>query len=434
MFENVFSDEMRRNPYPFYNQHRASGVLHLEPLDLWLVFSYDGVKSILENNSAFSSAAIAPKSTGKPLNWLIFKDSPRHGRLRALISSAFIPRVIVNLEPRIREISQELLNAKSHWGEMDLATDYAIPLPLMVIAEMLGITTREYPRLRQWSDAILDLAHTVTQSAEAARAVEVYARTTAEMDSYLHDVLDDRHALPKDDLLTRLATVCVEGEQLTHSEILGFFQLLLLAGSETTTNLINNAMICLLEHPGQLATLQQRPQLMATTIEEVLRYRSPLQAVFRKTTRSIELHGTRIRAGKLVLPMIGAANRDPGHFERADSFDLARSPNPHLSFGHGIHFCLGAALSRLEAKIALTDLLERLDNIEFAQAGPWEPRAAFHVLGPARLPIRFTANHTAGVLTGEDSGHGCPEHCQKFGQAEHSPLTSFAPDVNRVEN
>jgi cytochrome P450 len=389
MIETIFSEEMRRNPFPFYEKYRSQGALYLDPPGLWMVFDYHSVRTALEDHATFSSAATSPGSTGKPLDWLIFKDPPRHARLRGLIASAFTPRVIASLEPRIRQISRELLDANLGRGELDLAADYSIQLPLMVIAEMLGIPPADFPQFRRWSDAILNLAETVTGSPDAVRAVQEYGLATAEMDAYLHEVSLARRDQPQDDLLSKLAFVEIAGERLTHAEVLGFFQLLLLAGSETTTNLINNAMICLLEQPGQLARLRREPHLLGTAIEEVLRYRSPLQAVFRMTTRAVELDGKTIPANQLVLPLIGAANRDPQRFERADRFDLGRSPNPHLAFGHGVHFCLGAALARLEASIALSDILARMEEIELATDEPWEPRAAFHVLGPLRLPIRF---------------------------------------------
>lgn len=399
MIESFFSEEMRRNPFPWYDKYRAvSPVLYLEPFDFWMIFNYDGVKRALEDHATFSSAAMPPGSTGEPLDWLIFKDPPRHRRLRALVACAFTPRVIANLEPRIRQISTELLNENIERGEMDLAADYSIPLPLMVIAEMLGIPLHHRPRFRRWSDAILNLAETVTGSEEAASAAQEFGRTTAEMSAYLTDVLSDRQHPPQEDVLSKLAQVEVDGERLTQSEILGFFQLLLLAGSETTTNLINNAALCLLEHPQQLSLLRENGELLPTAIEEVLRYRSPLQAVFRQTRCAVELHGQSIPAGKLVLPMIGSANRDPRHFEDAHCFHIARAPNPHLAFGHGIHFCLGAYLSRLEARIALGDILARMPTMQLASDEPWEPRKAFHVHGPTRLPVRFEPGKPAATL------------------------------------
>ena len=181
----------------------------------------------------------------------------------------------------------------------------------------------------------------------------------------------------------------MDGERLTEREILSFFQLLLLAGSETTTNLINNSLLSFIENPGQLARLRSAPELLPSAIEEVLRYRSPIQAMFRQTRCDVEMHGHVIPAGKLVLAMIGSANRDPKQFHEANRFDVARDPNPHIAFGHGIHFCVGAPLARLEARIALSDLLRRLETFALASDEPWEPRKAFHVHGPTRLPIRF---------------------------------------------
>jgi cytochrome P450 len=191
-----------------------------------------------------------------------------------------------------------------------------------------------------------------------------------------------------DDLLSRLANAEVDGLRLSQQEILGFFQLLLLAGSETTTNLIDNAILCLIEHPNQLDRLRTAPSLLPSAIEEVLRYRSPLQWVYRRTRRDIELHGQVIPAGRLVLTMIGAANRDRARFPDADRFDIAREPNPHIAFGQGQHFCLGAALGRLEARIALAEFLSRVDDFELACDEPWTPRKGLFVLGPTNLPIR----------------------------------------------
>ncbi len=189
----------------------------------------------------------------------------------------------------------------------------------------------------------------------------------------------------------------MDGERLTSEELLGFVQLLLVAGQETTANLFNNALLCFLENPDQLARLRAAPERLPSAIEEVLRYRSPVQWMPRATRRAVEVHGQVIPAGKLVLPMIGSANRDPQQFQDAGRFDITRDPNPHLAFGHGVHSCLGAPLSRLEARIALADFLERVSGFEFASREPWEPRKAWHVHGPSRLPIRFTTSRHAGA-------------------------------------
>jgi len=391
-----FPDEMRRNPFPFYDAHReTSPVLHLKPFDLWLIFDYDGVKRALEDHATFSSEARPPGTTEKPFDWLIFNDPPRHAKLRALVSRAFTPRIVADLEPRIRQISGELLGPQFDRGEMEFVADYSSQLPVMVIADLLGIPPADRAMFKHWSDSILLLADTVAGGEQARRAGQQYGSVMFELDAYLKTTLADRRKSHRDDLLSKLAYVEVDGARLAHEEISGFFQLLLAAGSETTINLINNAMLCFVEHPEQLARLRERIDLLPAAIEEVLRYRSPFQAVFRQTTRDVEMHGQNIPADKLVLPLIGSANRDPKYFPKPDSFDVARNPNPHIAFGHGIHFCLGAALSRLEARIALEDILSRMEAIEFSIDEPWEPRPAFHVHGPMRLPIKFRRRYSA---------------------------------------
>ncbi|XXX77279.1 cytochrome P450 [Sorangium sp. So ce134] len=385
---NLFPDEMRRDPYPLYEQMRSgSPVLHVAPFDLWMIFDYEGVKRALTDHDGFSSAVTPP--TGKAPEWIVFSDPPRHTKLRGIVQRAFTPRSIAGLEPRIRELSRELLDRRIEHGTMDLAADYAGPLPTIVIAEMIGIPAEDRARFMRWSEAIVNLSHTLSGGEEAARVVSEHAAVKEEMRAYLAGLLDARRRAPADDLLTRLVEAEVDGERLNEDELLNFFQFLLAAGTETTTNLIDNAILCLLESPAELARLRAAPDLVSSAIEEVLRYRSPLQMVFRETRRAVEVHGQAIPAGKLVLPVIGSANRDPQQIRDPGRFDIARDPNPHVGFGHGIHFCIGASLARLEARIALPDLLTRLRGLELASKEPWEPRKALIVHGPARLPVCF---------------------------------------------
>jgi cytochrome P450 len=209
------------------------------------------------------------------------------------------------------------------------------------------------------------------------------------MGAYLAEMMRRRRRNPQDDLLTHLMEAEIDGRRLSPEEILGFFQLLMVAGQETTSDLIDNAVLSLLEHPGQFTLLRERPELLPAAIEEVLRYRSPVQWMMRTPRRDVEVHGVTIPAGALVLPMIGSANRDPRQFPGADRFHISRDPNPHIAFGFGTHFCLGAALSRLEARVALMDLLARFSHLELASNRPWDPRRPLQVLGPASLPVRF---------------------------------------------
>jgi cytochrome P450 len=393
---NLLTDEMRRDPYPLYATLRSNSgpVFALPAPPMWLLLDYETVRRAVTDHETFSSAAAPPG--GKPLDWLIFSDPPRHTHLRAIILRAFTPRSIAGLEPRVRELSRELLDpvlARGAQGEMDLVRDYSGPLPALVIAEMLGIPSADRQTFLRWGATILQLSYTLAgvDAAEAAQAIAANHTANEEMRAYLADTLGARRREPRDDLLSRLVAAEVDGQHLTEDEILGFFRLLLLAGTEATTNTISNMVLSLDENPEQRRLLAARPELLPSAIEEVLRYRSPTQFVFRAARREIELHGQRVPEGALVLAVIGAANRDPAQFAEPDRFDITRDPNPHIAFGHGIHFCIGAALARMEARVALSDLFTRLGRIERASTEPWTPRKGLIVLGPERLPIRFDA-------------------------------------------
>lgn len=390
---DLFSDKVRRNPFPMYEYMRTGTPVFKAPppFDLWMIFDYPGVKRVLTDHAAFSSSVPGPR------DWFIFFDPPRHTKLRGLLAKAFTPRVVANLEPTIRELSQQLLDRTVPRGEMDLATEYSVPLPMMVIAHMIGIPLSDWERFKRWSDGILTLSYTLRglDDAEAMRAFDEFIAVTAEMSAYLTEMIGQRRSSrsPTDaaqaDLLSRLLEAEVDGQRLTQEEILGFFQLLVVGGQETTANLINNAILCFIENPDQLGRLRENMELLPSAIEEVLRYRSPLQWAMRTPAHDIEMCGQTIPAGKLVLAMIGSANRDPQQFPDPARFDISRNPNPHLAFGNGIHFCMGAALARLEAKIALNDLLQRTKGMSLASNEPWTPRRALHVHGPSHLPIQF---------------------------------------------
>ena len=378
----LFSDDMRRDPFAIYQRMRAQSPVYFEAqTGLWMIFDYHCVRWALTDHETFSSKH-GP-------DWIVFTDPPRHTKLRALISKAFTPRSVVNLEPRIRELSRGLLQELKGRSEIDMVAEYSTPLPIMVIAEMLGIPLADRPRFARWNDVLLKTSYTVgRRDAEAMAAGAAFANATGEMSEYLIALRKQRDQNPADDLLTRLWQAEVDGQRLTHEEVLGFFQGLLLAGSETTTHLITNAILCLIEHPAELTRVRQNPELLPSAIEEVLRYRSPLQWMYRITKRDVALHGQTIPAGRMVLPIFGSANRDEGVFADAERFDVGRNPNPHIAFGHGIHFCMGAPLARLESRIALTDLLG-LGDLRLASEEPWEPRKGLHVHGPARLGVCF---------------------------------------------
>jgi cytochrome P450 len=352
----LFSEETRRDPYPLYARLREEmPVLRLEAQRAWVVFRHEDVKRALHDTESFSSDVSTVR--GEKMEWLLFMDPPRHTELRAIVNRAFTSRSVAALEPRIREISATLLRGRD---ELDVVGEYAARLPMMVIAEMLGLPVEDHAQYTRWSEAIVGLGNTISGdgAAEASRAFQI---AEAEMtDTVL------RHARTQlgDTLLARLAAA-----GLDEKSIVRFVQLLIAAGSETTTNTISNAMLCGAGVDG---------------IEEVLRYRSPVQAVFRATKRAVEIAGATIPEHQFVIASIGAANHDPRVFVDPERFDAGRRTNPHLAFGHGAHFCLGAPLARLEARIALEDLA----TFRATSTTGWQPRAAFHVHGPQALRVR----------------------------------------------
>lgn len=385
---DLLSDDLRRDPFPLYARLRADSPVLCDPgSGLWLLFDHESVRRALHDQESFSSRVVPP--TGAAPEWLVFSDPPRHTRLRSLVLRAFTPRSIAALEPRIRRVVGELLAAPLARGEMDVVADLATPLPVTVIAEMVGVPPADRPALVRWSEAIVELSYTVAGGAEGARAVAEHAAARAEMVAYLERLAEERRRAPQDDLLSRLVAAEIDGERLSDDDLLGFFQLLLAAGTETTTNLVSNAVICLTDAPDQLARLRAAPDLLPAAIEEVLRFRSPGQFMFRQTRRAVSLRGRSIPADRLVLAIIGSANRDPELVADPDRFDAGRHPNPHIAFGHGIHFCLGAALARLEARVALGELLARTRHLSRPPGAPWQPRRALHVHGPTALPVHL---------------------------------------------
>ncbi len=346
------------DPFPWYMMmHETRPVFYDEENELWNVFRYEDTQRILTDPATFSSEVAQRMMTeeerklaGEPS--ILNLDPPRHRQLRSLVTQAFTPRTVARLEPRITSIVDSYLNNVALTGHMDIIADIAYPLPVTVIAELLGVPTEDQEKFKHWSDAV------VSTNREAAM------QAGKEMGQYFKRITDLRRAAPKDDLISELIAAQVDGQHLTDGELISFYTLLLVAGNETTTNLIGNALWSFAEHPETLDMLRANPALMPTAVEEVLRYRSPVQRLIRITTKETTLGGHTIAAGQLVSPWLGSANRDPEQFPNPETLDITRTPNRHVAFGHGIHFCVGAPLSRLETRIALTMLLARFKDIE----------------------------------------------------------------------
>lgn len=372
------TEDQALNPFPWYHHMREFQPINYQPqYHSWQVFRYDDVQRVLSDHAKFSSSFSGGQGRDPLSVSLISMDPPRHRQLRNLVTQAFTPRAVAQLSGRITTIVNNLLDQIIATGRMDVIDDLAYPLPVIVIAEMLGIPQEDRQRFKIWSDAVVGASYPGGGNPEA------------EMSAYFLTMIERRRREAKDDLISALLNAQIDGQHLNQQELLGFCILLLVAGNETTTNLIGNAFLCFDEHPEVMEQLRAEPALIPEAIEEVLRYRSPVQFMYRRAAADITLGGQEIRAGQTVIAWIGSANRDERQFPNPDLFDIKRMPNRHLAFGHGIHFCIGAPLARLEAKIALTIMLKRLQDIQCVRSVRLESTGSAIVYGVQHLPITF---------------------------------------------
>jgi cytochrome P450 len=391
-----FEAEHRDDPYPAYARLRSESPVHrIEKRNAFAVSRYDDVAFVLRRVELFSSSAmmrvlqsgfstgVSPLGTGLkpdeamrlaemirtlPINpmaamtarSLIASDPPVHGPMRSLVNRGFTPRKIAALEPRVRAIAREALDAVEEKGEIELIHDFAIPLPVRVIAELLGVEPERADDFKRWSDT------SVASSTGAAVGYtpEMLLRSFSELSTYMIGVIEERRRAPKDDLITTLTRAESGETALTPTEVVMFTLLLLVAGNETTTNLLGNTMLALLANPDQLALVQREPARIPALVEEALRYDGPIQFLVREALQDTEIGGTKIPKGAVVMPLLGSANRDEKQFPNGERFDVTRAPQGHLGFGFGNHFCLGASLARLETRVALEELLARFSRFE----------------------------------------------------------------------
>jgi len=381
--------EQNVDPFPLYETMRqAYPVYHDFTRNNWHVFRYDDVLRVLSEYTTFSSqfrGGEAADPTSPFSASIISTDPPRHRKLRSLVTQAFTPRAVEALAPRITEIVAEYLERVPAAGRMDVIQDLGYPLPVIVIAELLGIPSQDRQRFKHWSDYAVHATDSGTRiDFESFSGAEMM-----EMGEYFFTTIEKRRQAPGDDLISSLLQASIDGEHLSQMELLGFCVLLLVAGNETTTNLIGNAMASFAEHPEVWEQLRQRPDLLPQAIEEVLRYRSPVQAMYRTTTGEVKLGHQTIPPRAQVVAWIGSANHDPAQFADAKRLDIERSPNRHLAFGNGIHYCLGAPLARLEARIALGALWERIKGFSLAPEARLERLPSLIVYGLRSLPITY---------------------------------------------
>ncbi|WNQ11295.1 cytochrome P450 [Paenibacillus aurantius] len=375
------SVEKRLNPFGVLSKlAQETPIRYDSSRGCWDVFRYEDVQRILKDPQAFSSVR-----SGAGGENLLFMDPPKHTQMRELVNKAFTPRAVQALALRIQAIADELLDAGSG-EELDVVAGYATPLPVIVIAELLGAPAEDRADFKRWSDALVESAEDLTDEA-FERINRKRAAVLEELMHYFRALLELRARQPKDDLISALLAARVEGERLTERELISFCILLLAAGNETTTNLITNAVRVLTEQPRLQEELTASPEGVAGFIEEVLRYYPPIVSVGRVAARDVPLGDHTIRAGQQVISWIGTANRDEAKFTEPDRFDLHRKPNVHMSFGFGIHFCLGAPLARLEGKIAVQTLLERYRELRLLPDQAIVPIPSTFVYGVKNYPV-----------------------------------------------
>lgn len=362
---NPLSAQLRADPYPLYDELRRKDPVHrMRLLDAWVLTNYEDVDMVLRDHRRFGNEG---RDFGYiPYISMLDLDPPAHTRIRGLVSQGFTPRSVAALEPRIRQRVDELLDALEGKDRIDLIQDFAFPLPIIVIAELLGIPPEDREQFNEWSNVVsltVDPLLNETQIRQVRQTIE-------ELFDYFDGVAAARRENPQDDLVSVLANAEEDGERLSREDLLINLVLFLAAGNETTRNLVGNGTLALLRHPDQLQRLRANPGLLDTAIDELLRYDSPVQLDSRIAREPLEIGGKKIKPGQRALCVLGAANRDPAAFPEPDNLDIGREAANHLAFGRGIHYCLGAPLAKLEGRIAFEALLSRYQSLALAE----EPR------------------------------------------------------------
>ncbi|HEX8438033.1 cytochrome P450 [Archangium sp.] len=391
---NLFAPDTRANPYPLYAELRRNApVFQVDPGGFWAISRYDDVLAVLKNPRLYSSEGflLFSEKPWLPRNaledTLLAMDPPRHDQLRSLISRAFGAKALARLEPRIRACAEELASRIPSGRTVDFVEAFSMHLPSFVIGTLLGLPTSTHEHFKRWANDMVN----VPGVADDDLVTQARTRQSLEeMDRYLNEAMEERRRHPQDDFVSDLLRVQVDGESLTPSEQMGFLNLLLVAGLETTVHLLNFLVQSLAEHPDVLARVREDRSRVPAFIEEVLRYHAPVQSVLRLTTAEVELHGVRLPPGSPVLALIGSANRDETHFNEPDRFDISRTGTNNMPFGHGAHFCIGAALARMEARIAMETLLDRFQRFE-VKTDRFEWNYSLTVRGPWVMPVELHA-------------------------------------------
>ncbi|WP_307198173.1 cytochrome P450 [Neobacillus niacini] len=390
---SLTSPEFIENPYPFYDKLRSISPIYWGnsvKYPGWYVTGYKEAVAILKD-TRFENRIPLPQTSKKyehlknlQNDMLLFKNKVDHKRLRTLVSKLFAPNVVESYRPNIEETVNELLNEVQNEKRMDLVSDFAFPFASLIIAKILGVPVEERHQFKEWT---VDLIQTIDFT-RTRRSLADGNDTIRILIDYFRELIEKRKLNPQNDLISLLMKEEQQGDKLSNEELLATCILLVIAGHETTVNLITNSILSLLTHPEQLVELKESPLLIEKAVEEFLRYESPTQMTARIASEDIEINGMTIKKGEQVYILLGAANRDPKKFNNANVLDITRNPNPHIAFGYGIHFCLGSSLARLEAQIAIQTLLQRLHNLQMATPDlQWRKLTGFRAL--KELPITF---------------------------------------------
>ena len=353
---NPISAKTRAYPFDKYEELRRKDPVHrLRTINAWVLTQYEDANAVLRDHARFSRD-YGGKSAYRSM---LDTDPPDHTRLRTLVSKAFTPRSVSDLAPRIQQIVDDLIDATERRDRFDLIDAFAYPLPVIVIAEMLGVPPEDIEVFKSWSNAVA-LSVEPTVNDEQTRRIQ---ESGEKLYDYFEGIIEQRRRNPQDDMITALIAAEDEGDRLTHEELLATLLLLLVAGNETTRNLIGNGTLALVRNPDQLERLRNEPDLIDSAINEMLRYDSPVQLDGRMATEEVEIGGKLIKPGQRAICLLGAANRDPSVFTNPDVFDIGRQEASHIAFGRGIHYCLGAPLAILEGRIAFSSLLNRFSSV-----------------------------------------------------------------------
>lgn len=422
--------------YAWFQKMRNTEPVWLdEESKCWHVFRFADVNNAITDHALFSSERRMPDQAqpehAEPVQaqpeaqnkrkrvfgrTLLDMDPPRHRQYRNLVSLSFTPRALGRMSERIAAITQDLLDQVRPLGYMDFVPNFAYPLPTIVIAEMLGVPPSDRPLFKKWADGLLDFQLNDAQAVQARRNVQDQKnaqpqkqdprdnpemqrmqRLFEEMSDYFEAKLEERRSQPRNDMMSELLAAEVDGERLSMDDLISFCILLLLAGHITTTNLLSQAVRCFSEHPDAYALVREHPELIPGAAEEVLRYASPVWRTMRTTKTDVTIDGVTIPAKSMVFTWLASANRDELQFPDPERFDITRDPNHHVAFGHGIHFCLGAPLSRLEVSIALPMLIEQLPDLHVVADQPMRLYEGSLLFGFKHLPVTFTASKPVGA-------------------------------------